>query len=164
MLRDRALLCSNVRAFNFDQFSQWAYSHCQTGEADETLGLIVFSLTNEEQRIQVEGFLEELSIVPNYKINNRLLEFDLKLLVAKLQAQNNIPLSDLVTAIFPDEKKSAEIFAKVKANPKSELIGLLMSAFNEQAGKHIGDKTVELLIALLQLTWSSMSKINGIAI
>lgn len=82
MLRDRALLCSNVRAFNFDQFSQWAYSHCQTGEADETLGLIVFSLTNEEQRIQVEGFLEELSIVPNYKINNRLLEFDLKLLVA----------------------------------------------------------------------------------
>ena len=164
LLRDRALLCSNVRAFDFDQFSQWAYSHWQTGEADESLGLIVFSLTNEEQRMQVEGFLEDISIVPNYKINNRLLEFDLKLLVAKLEARNEIPLSDLVSAIVPDEKKSAEILSKVQANPKRELIGLLMSSLKEQAGKHIGDKTVELLIALLQLTWRSASKLNRVTI
>jgi len=160
LLRDRALLCSNVRAFDFDQFFQWAYSHWQTGETDESPGLIVFSLTNEEQRMQVEGFLEELSIVPNYKINNTLLEFDLKLPVAKLEARNEIPLSDLVSAIVSDQKKSAEILSNFQANPKRELMGLLMSSLKEQAGKHIGDKTVELLIALLQLTWRSASKLN----
>ena len=114
--------------------------------------------------MQAEGFLEELSIVPNYKINNRLLEFDLKLLVAKLEARNEIPLNDLVSAIVPDQKKSAETLSKVQANPKRELMGLLMSSLNKQAGKHIEDKTVELLIALLQLTWRSASKLNRVTI
>ena len=156
LLRDRALLCSNVRAFDFDQFFQWAYSHWQTGETDESPGLIVFSLTNEEQRMQVEGFLEELSIVPNYKINNRLLEFDLKLLVTKLEARNEIPLNDLVLAIVPDEKKCLAIMPQVEANPKSELKSLLMSALQEQAGKHLGEKTVELVVTLLGLAWRSL--------
>jgi hypothetical protein len=118
LLRDRVLLCSNLITFDFDQFSQRAYSHWQTGEADETLGLIVYSLSNEDQRMQVEDFLQELSIVPNYKINNSLLVLDLKLIVAKLIARNEMPLSDLVSAIVPDEKKSAEFISKFQANPK----------------------------------------------
>lgn len=156
LLRDRALLCSNARAFDFDQFSQWAYSHWQTGEADESLGLIVFSFSNEEQRMQVEGFLEELSIVPNYKINNRLIEFDLKLLVAKLETRNEVLLNDLVLAIIPDKKKYLAIMPQVEANPKSELKSLLMSALQEQAGKHLGEKTVELVVALFGLAWRSL--------
>lgn len=101
--------------------------------------------------MQVEGFLEELSIVPNYKINNRLLDFDLKLLVAKLEARNEISLCDLVSTIVPEEKKRVEIMPQVKANPKRELILLLMSALRSKQASILETKQLSCLLLYYSL-------------
>jgi hypothetical protein len=149
LIRDKALVCGNVSSMGFEEFVDWAKNNNQTGYDDAQKGILTFSLQSLEQGMQVEGFLDFIGLVPDYRNNRRLLVIDLSRLVAALAQKNQQTASELLLQLEEDEQRREELSAQTKGSEK-KLLQQFLKAIHEQGNKHIGEETVGFMISLFK--------------
>jgi hypothetical protein len=54
LLRDRTLICGEVKPMGFQEFADWAKRNNQTGHDDAQRGILTFSLQSLEQGMRLE--------------------------------------------------------------------------------------------------------------
>ena len=149
LIRDKALVCGNVSNMDFEKFADWAKNNNQTGHDDAQRGILIFSVQSLDQGMRVEGFLESIGLVPDYRNNRRLLVIDLSRLVAALAQKNQQTASELLLQLEEDEQRREELRAQAKGSEK-KLLQQLLKAIHEQGNKHIGEETVGFMISLVE--------------
>lgn len=149
LIRDQALVCGGVSPMDFQEFADWAKRNNQTGYDDAQKGILTFSVQSLEQGMRVEGFLESIGVVPDYRNNRRLLVIDLSRLVAALARESQQSASELLLQLEADEQRREEYKAQAGGSEK-KLLQLFLNALREQAGKHIGEQTLGFMLALVE--------------
>lgn len=77
LLRDMLLLTISMMVMTEDTFVEWAKANNQTTELDNQRKQVAFSVRSVSTAMAVEGYLEAIGLVPDYKNNRRLLVIDL---------------------------------------------------------------------------------------
>lgn len=158
LLRDRALLHKEVAQYDDQQFADWLRGNNQTGDQDSKSGYLVIGVNSISERMSVEGYLEMLGVVPDYKNNRQLMVFDLTRLVSSLARISHESPVDLLRAFEVDATTGSKKRRDAEGEIKS-LIQLGIGAMKEQAGKRIGDKTVEFAISLINVARRKLKKV-----
>ncbi len=147
LLRDRMLIISPEEIdYNDEEIFDLLEEKNQTGYDEAKKGQLVFAIAEPVKRLQLEAFFEEMGLLPDYKNNCKLLVVDMALLLnsmAKVTGQDSFILAEQVAENL---KLSEEYQGQIKeASSEKNVAKLLTSAMMEQADKHIGENTVQLL-------------------
>ena len=98
------------------------------------------------KRLQLEAFFEEMGLLPDYKNNCKLMVVDMALLLNSTAKMIGIDSFILAKQVAKTLKLSEEYQSQIKeASSEKNVAKLLTSALMEQADKHIGENTVQLL-------------------
>ena len=160
LLRDRLLLTRQASIFNHEEFSAWARGNHQTSSDDNEKGQLVFSVGGAAESMQVEGYLDSLGIVADYKNNRRLLVLDLGRLVSALSVHSNVLATDLIANCEANDDKRRRLLEQASGSDR-QLIKLFLRAIREQAEQRVGEKTVEFGLVLIARARKGVEKIVG---
>ncbi|MFO8084292.1 MAG: hypothetical protein R6U27_08245 [Desulfobacterales bacterium] len=149
LLRDRALVCGNISQMEFQEFAGWAKRNNQTGHDDAQKGVLTFSVKSLEEAMRVEGFLDSIGVVPDYRNNRRLLVIDLSRLVAAISQLSQQSATELMLQLEDDPKERDRLRAQADGSEK-KLLHQFLKAIREQGNRHIGEETVDFMISLIK--------------
>jgi hypothetical protein len=128
-----------------------------SGVDDAEKGLMVFSVASIEEAMRVEGYLDAIGVVPDYRNNRKLLVLDLVRLVTSLAVTSNYSPSELLLGFEKDEKKRKEKMAAAKGSDRL-LMKQAIAAFKEQAENQIGEKTVTFALSMIDTAKKALLK------
>ena len=139
LLRDRMLCFAQPEPYDLEKFLGWIDDNNHTSLEDAKAHRLVVAVPSAAARVSIERFLDELGYVPDFKNNHRLVVIDLDRLLSALVMQTGASDERLLEGLKLDQRKLSQA-----RDSHRSLLTLALEALSEQAGKHIGESTLEL--------------------
>jgi hypothetical protein len=156
LLRDRLLYFAQPEPYGLDQFLSWIGHHNHTSLEDAKNHRLVVAVPSAAERLTIERFMDELGYVPDFKNNHRLVVIDLDRLLSTLSYRSRVSAAELLKGLKLDQQKLSQARDSYRS-----MLSLALEALSEQAGRHLGEATVELARHLIRGAFRPIGKVGA---